>query len=60
MFDLLFAGLPLLEVLLAFDFEGLLIFDLILPLGAIGRESVFVFGFVLVHIGRQLHGKDLI
>ena len=60
MFDLLFAGLPLLEVLLAFDFEGLLIFDLILAFGAIGRESIFVFGFFQVRTDRQLHGKDLI
>jgi hypothetical protein len=45
---------------LAFDFEGLLIFDLILAFGAIGRESVLFFSFVLVHIDRQLHGKDLI
>lgn len=59
-FDLLFAGLALLEVLLAFDFEYLLILDLILSFGAIGRESVFVFGFVLVRIDGQLHGKDLI
>jgi hypothetical protein len=45
---------------LAFDFEGLLIFDLILAFGAISRERVLFFSFVLVHIDGQLHGKDLI
>jgi hypothetical protein len=60
MFNLLFAGLSLLEVLLAFDSEDLLVFDIVLTFGAVSGESVFLFGFGLVLICWQLHGKDLI
>ena len=60
MFNLLFAGLSLLEILLAFDSEDLLVFDIVLTFGAVSGESVFFFGFGLVLIDWQLHGKDLI